>query len=59
LCIISQNLNAQEVNVSSGSVQRIENFKSYIDHRNIDVWLPEGYSDINMPFVHARRKIYI
>jgi predicted alpha/beta superfamily hydrolase len=34
------------VNVSSGSVQRIENFKSkYIDHRNIDVWLPEGYSD--------------
>jgi hypothetical protein len=29
-------------NVSSGSVQRIENFKSqYIDHRNIDV-LPEA-----------------
>ncbi len=46
LCIISQNLNAQKVNVSSGRVQRIENFKSqYVDHRNIDVWLPEGYSD--------------
>lgn len=45
-CNISQNLNAQKVNVSSGRVQRIENFKSqYIDHRNIDVWLPEGYSD--------------
>jgi hypothetical protein len=49
LCIISQNLNAQ--GVSSGSVQRIENFKSqYIDHRNIDVWLPEGYSDKIIPF---------
>ena len=46
LCIIYQNLNAQKVNVSSGRVQRIENFKSqYVDHRNIDVWLPEGYSD--------------
>ncbi|MFV8333904.1 alpha/beta hydrolase-fold protein [Flavobacterium sp. GSP14] len=34
------------MNVSSGSVQRIENFKSqYIDQRNIDVWLPEGYSN--------------
>jgi hypothetical protein len=40
------------VNVSSGSVQRIENFKSqYIDHRNIDVW-SEGYSD------EAARKTY-
>ena len=44
-CIISQNLSAQKVNISSGRVQRIENFKSqYVDHRNIDVWLPEGYS---------------
>jgi hypothetical protein len=45
LCIISQNLNAQKVNVSSGSVQRIETLNHNIDHRNIDVWLPEGYSD--------------
>lgn len=46
LCNNIQNLNAQKVNVSSGKVQRIENFKSqFIDPRNVDVWLPEGYSD--------------
>lgn len=46
LCINTQNINAQKVNVSSGRVQRIENFKSqFIDPRNVDVWLPEGYSD--------------
>lgn len=38
--------NAQEVKVSSGKVVRFENFKSqFIDARNIDVWLPDGYSD--------------
>lgn len=37
--------NAQEVKVSSGKVVRFENFKSqFIDARNIDVWLPDGYS---------------
>jgi predicted alpha/beta superfamily hydrolase len=46
LCNNIQNMNAQTVNVSSGKVQRIENFKSqFIDPRNVDVWLPEGYSD--------------
>jgi len=31
--------------VSSGSIERIENFQSnYVDSRNIDVWLPAGYS---------------
>lgn len=46
LCSNIQNMNAQTVNVSSGKVQRIENFKSqFIDPRNVDVWLPEGYSD--------------
>jgi enterochelin esterase-like enzyme len=30
--------------VSSGSIQRIENFKSkFVDARNVDVWLPDGY----------------
>jgi len=38
--------NAQGVKVSSGKVERFENFKSrYVDARNIDVWLPDGYSD--------------
>jgi predicted alpha/beta superfamily hydrolase len=61
LCIISQNLNAQEVNVSSGSVQRIENFKSQYNHRNIDVWLPEGYSDKHkyaVLYMHDGKSIY-
>lgn len=32
--------------VSSGKVERIENFESkYVTARNIDIWLPEGYSD--------------
>lgn len=38
-------LQAQELKVSSGFVQRFENFKSaYVDARNIDVWLPKGYN---------------
>ena len=32
--------------VISGKITRIENFKSrYITERNVDIWLPEGYSD--------------
>ncbi len=31
--------------LASGTVQRIENFKSkYVEARNVDVWLPDGYS---------------
>jgi predicted alpha/beta superfamily hydrolase len=37
---------AQEMKVSSGKVEHFENFKSqFVDARNIDVWLPDGYSD--------------
>ncbi|MDZ7612738.1 MAG: alpha/beta hydrolase-fold protein [Flavobacteriaceae bacterium] len=37
---------AQEIKVSSGTLNRIENFKSqFVDARNIDVWLPDGYSE--------------
>lgn len=32
--------------VVSGKIERIANFKSrYVTARNVDVWLPEGYSD--------------
>lgn len=32
--------------VSTGTIQRIENFTSnYVDSRNVDVWLPNGYSN--------------
>ncbi len=38
--------NAQQIKVSSGKIQRFANFKSqYVDARNIDVWLPDGYSN--------------
>ncbi len=36
---------SQEVHVSSGSVKRFADFSSaYVDARNIEVWLPDGYS---------------
>lgn len=36
---------AQLPKVVSGSIQRIDSFKSkYVDTRNIDIWLPNGYS---------------
>ena len=36
---------AQPVKVTTGKVERIEKFKSkFVDARNVDVWLPEGYS---------------
>ena len=38
-------LQAQEMKVTSGFVQRFENFKSeFVDARNVDVWLPKGYN---------------
>lgn len=38
--------NAQNIKVSSGKIQSFENFKSkFIDARNVDVWLPNGYSE--------------
>ncbi|MFN3968525.1 alpha/beta hydrolase [Flavobacterium sp.] len=38
-------INAQDIKVSKGRVQRFENFKSqFVDARNVDVWLPNGYN---------------
>jgi predicted alpha/beta superfamily hydrolase len=34
-----------QVNVVSGTIKRLEKFPSkYVDARNVDVWLPDGYS---------------
>jgi len=34
-----------QLELSSGKVERIENFKStFVESRNVDVWLPENYS---------------
>lgn len=44
--VLNTTIKAQEVKVTSGKVQRFADFKSkYVDVRNIDVWLPDGYSD--------------
>ena len=43
--ISAQQKPASTPNVSAGKIQRIENFKSdFIPSRNVDVWLPEGYT---------------
>jgi predicted alpha/beta superfamily hydrolase len=45
ILIFSAYCNSQEINVSSGKIQRFENFKSeFVDSRNVDVWLPNDYS---------------
>ena len=39
-------MNAQDVKVTSGKIELFENFKSqFVNARNIDVWLPDGYSN--------------
>lgn len=48
LLILSTQINAQNSlpHVVSGKIERIESFQSkYVTARNIDIWLPEGYSD--------------
>ena len=46
LSLLSQIINAQDVKVTSGKVIRFSNFKSqFIDARNIDIWLPDNYSN--------------
>ena len=47
---------------STGKVHRLENFKSnYVDSRNIDVWLPEGYSSTQkyaVLYMHDGQMLY-
>jgi len=50
LIAITYSSNAQNAlpKVVSGKIERIENFTSkYVPQRNIDIWLPDGYSDTN------------
>lgn len=48
--------------VTSGKIERIENFQSkYVTARNIDVWLPEGYSSQSkyaVLYMHDGQMIY-
>lgn len=44
--LISLNMQAQMPKVSTGTIKRFENFTSkYVSTRNVDVWLPDGYTD--------------
>ena len=48
--------------VSSGSIKRIENFHSkFIAPRNVDVWLPDGYSSAkkyNVVYMHDGQMLF-
>lgn len=46
LLIFSAGIQAENLpNVSSGSIKRIENFKSaFVQPRNVDIWLPDDYT---------------
>ncbi|MFY8008979.1 MAG: alpha/beta hydrolase [Flavobacterium sp.] len=45
LLVVQSWSQSQEMKVTSGFVQRFENFKSeFVDARNVDVWLPKGYN---------------
>lgn len=42
---VAGSLYAQPPKVACGTINRIEKFSSkYVDPRNVDIWLPEGYS---------------
>jgi enterochelin esterase-like enzyme len=45
LSIFSVEIFAQEPEVSSGQIERIKSFPStFVEARNVDIWLPEGYN---------------
>ena len=48
--------------IASGTIERIEDFRShYVTARNIDIWLPEGYSDtLKYPvlYMHDGQMLY-
>ncbi len=62
--LLSFGIQAQDQipNVVSGKIERIANFQSeYVTPRNIDVWLPEGYSDANrysVLYMHDGQMLY-
>ena len=46
LVTLTMNASAKQIKVTSGKIEHFQNFKSkFVDARNIDVWLPDGYSD--------------
>jgi enterochelin esterase-like enzyme len=62
LLIMAYPVVAQFPKVSSGKLERIENFPSkYISARNVDVWLPENYSSkekYNVLYMHDGQMLF-
>lgn len=62
LLINSQIIYTQIPTVTAGSIKRIENFSSqYIDARNIDIWLPDGYTEKEkyaVLYIHDGQMLY-
>jgi enterochelin esterase-like enzyme len=62
LLFLSIQAQDQIPNVVSGKIERIVNFRSeYVTPRNIDVWLPEGYSEANqysVLYMHDGQMLY-
>ncbi len=60
--LISLTAAAQLPKVSSGTLKRIDSFQSnYVTARNIDVWLPEGYSSqkkYSVLYMHDGQMLY-
>lgn len=45
LFLFNNTISAQLPKVSTGTIRHFENFQSrYVDSRNVDVWLPDGYN---------------
>jgi hypothetical protein len=43
--------------VTSGKIEHFDNLKSnFVDPRNIDVWLPDGYSEEENMLIYTRRQ---
>ncbi len=60
--VFTGNVYAQMPKVSSGTIKRIENFTSkFVDARNIDVWLPDGYNTskkYNVVYMHDGQMLF-
>ncbi len=65
MLVVTWNVQAQQEEipeVTTGKIERLANFSSkYVDARNIDIWLPEGYSkDKSYPvlYMHDGQMLY-
>ena len=51
-----------KLTISSGKIERLENFQSkFVDARNVDVWLPDGYSlakKYNVVYMHDGQMLF-